>query len=191
MIYGLLTITIIYAWLYYAPSLGVFSGLFEFLFAGGTSILAGITLLVVIPRSRKLFSLLLIILSPVIMYLCLDSGFYFSPSSKIERNGIEVAYALESYSADKEYYPDNLEILVPDYIDDLKSPNTHWGWLYKLEGEDYALGYFYNADKYSYSIRIYRPATPEWKTMIINLDHTIDPFSLGPTPTPTPRNSLK
>ena len=186
----------IYAWFLYSPSLGFgLMGFIQLLFAGGTSILAGFFLIGFLPKLRKLFSLVLII-SPIIMYGFLDYGMRFSPNAIIEKNGEEVALALEDYFIDYGSYPNSLENLVPTYINELNPPNTYWGWLYKLEGDDYVLGYFYYADKYLYSIRIYRPTTPEWETLDINqldrsIDPSIDPFNLGPTPTPTPRNTIE
>jgi len=192
VILGFVIQIVFYAWFLYSPSIGFgVLGFIQLLFTGGTSILAGLFLVGFLPGLRKLFSLALII-SPVIMFVCLDYGMSFSPNAIIEKNGEEVALALEDYFIDNGSYPDYLDKLVPNYIDNLKQPNTHWGWLYKLEGEDYVLGYFYYADKYRYSIRIYRPTTTEWETLDIKfLDRSIDPFNLGPTPTTTPRNTFE
>ena len=126
------------------------------------------------------------------MYACLDYGMRFSPNTIIENNGEEVALALDKYFIDIGSYPNSLDDLVTDYIDDLKPPKTHWGWMYKLEGEEFILGYLYYVDKYSYSIRIFRSTTKDWETLTIDpMDHSVDPFSLGPTPTPTPWNTIE
>jgi len=184
IIFGSLTIAVLYAWLLFAPSLGYLSGLFEFLFASGTSILAGIFLVGFLPSYRKLFSLILIIVSPIIMYLCIDIGLYYSPTSIIERNGEELAVALETYNFDNDSYPENLEDLVPNYIEDVKSPNTIWGWLYKLDGDEYILGYVYYVGKMGYSLQIYRPSNPEWEFIEPSLyANQTGPFILEPTPT--------
>lgn len=186
----------LFAWSLYSPSLGLgILGLIQLIFVGGTSVLGGFSLILLLPKLRKLFSLVLFI-SPVIIFVLLTYGMRFSPNAIIENNGLKVADALESYFVDNGNYPASLDYLVPNYIDDLNEPNTHWGWLYSLEGDRYALGYFYYADKFLYSVRIFRPTTAEWDTLDIDqldrsLDPSIDPFNLGPTPTPTPRNTLE
>jgi len=184
IVLSLLSVAVIYAWLLYAPSLGFISGFFEFFFAAVASVLAGISLLGFLKGYRRFVSLLVILISPVIMFFCLQIGFNYSPNTIRERNGGEIALALDEYLINEGYFPEALGDLFPEYIEEIKPTNTLWGWLYTLDNDEYVLGYLYWVDSWGYSINVYRPSSGEWKVIDITLlNHSADPFDLGPTPT--------
>jgi hypothetical protein len=184
IVLSIVTILVIYGWLLYAPSIGFISGIFEFIFAAGASILSGIMLLGALPRNRKLFSILIIVVSPIIMFVCLNAGMKYHPTSVARRNGDEIAVALENYHNENGSYPKQLDNLTPDYLSEIKTPNTIWGWLYKLEGDDYVLGFVTWVDWSGYSLDILRSSSKKWESVHpTSIDNSHDPFQLGPTPT--------
>ena len=181
---SLIAIISLYGWILYAPSLGFISGFFELLFGAGASILSGIALLGFLRGYKKLIAIIVIVISPIIMFISLNIGMNFSPGAIIQRNGLEIASALEDYQTENGNYPDGIEDLVPGYIDEIKYPNTVWGWLYTIEGDEFVLGYVFWVDKIGYGLYIYRPSTSEWESIDSTLlDQSEDPFKLGPTPT--------
>ena len=151
-----------------------------FMFAAGTSVLAGFVLIFYMPGFRKLSAAAIMVLSPIIMFLSMDIGMNYTFDALTKRNGEHVIDALEKHLHDYGYYPSNLSELIPSYIDDLQEPNTVWGWLYHLEDDSYALGYVEYVDSLGYSVSVYRHDLQEWEYLSLSTG----PFELGPTPMP-------
>lgn len=167
-------------------SYGVF---FVFVLATIVALLSGIFLGAYLTRWQKLFGLFIGLGFPLIMLLSIYLGLYFDPDSIIERNGDAIAGALYEYHTDKGLYPENLEDLVPTYIDDLKDPGTMWGWLYVSTKDDFTLGYVNDIDSMGYGICKYSPDIPEWDCVDDYSEEpfrSTEPFHLEPTPTPEP-----
>lgn len=164
--------------------------IFVFIFTSLVAFLCGIYLSFSLPGWRKLTGLLVGLVFPVILFISSDTiGRYFEPDSIIKRNGDTIAVALNEYHIDKGIYPENLEDLVPTYIDDLKDPGTMWGWLYVSDKDDFTLGYVDDIDWTGYGICKYSAAIPEWDCRDDYSKgpyRSNEPFHLEPTPSPEP-----
>ena len=150
------------------------------LFAAGTSLVSWFILIFYLPGYRKLVAAILLVLSPLLMYISMNIGLHFTFDEKTEKNGNQVAEALEIFNYENGYYPNDLSELVPTYIDNINEPKVVWGWLYVLEDDGYALGYVAYVDSLGYSISMLRPGMNDWEY----LSRSTGPFELGPTPMP-------
>lgn len=74
--------------------------------------------------------------------------------------------------------------LVPDYVNDLRQPQSVWGWLYRVQNDRYTLGYVMWVDRSGYTICMYSPAAAVWNCR----DNPVEVFPLGPTPGPQAGN---
>jgi hypothetical protein len=154
---------------------------YEFLFASGASVLAGVSLVLLLVRWRKVIGLLMSIGFPVALYLGLEIGSPYTPDSIIRKNGEAIAQAVTEYHSDRGIYPDTLNELIPAYLTDLREPKTIWGWLYLTSRDDYTLGYVSYINKWGYSICKYSATAPEWDCP---LNYSTAPLVLEPTPGP-------
>jgi hypothetical protein len=155
--------------------------MFEFLLASAASILAGISITVLLNRGRKVFGLLICIGFPIALYTTLEIGLPYTPDAIIHKNGEAITQALVEYYANWGKYPETLNKLVPEYITDLKEPKVIWGWLYTASADDFTLGYVYDIDKWGYTICKYNATSPEWDCPS---NYSTAPFILKPTPWP-------
>jgi hypothetical protein len=145
---------------------------------------AGLAMLLLLPKWRKTVVLLVSIAFPLLFWQSILIGSEGSPDAITRRNGILMAQALKAYDADNHVYPTALEELAPKYLarvpDDPQSPG---GWLYKLTGDGFALGYVSWVDRSGYSVCVLTPRETDWNCSPITRNG--EPFNLGPTPVPT------
>jgi hypothetical protein len=151
------------------------------LFLTVSAFVGAILLLVKLPGKRKLVAAILFPLFPVVLYLSLQAGSEFSPEAKIKSDGEIVAQALNGYRAMNGRYPVKLQDLVPQYLTDLKEPETVWGWLYKASENEFSLGYVWDVDRMGYSVCVYPSTGSKWNC----LTYSSGPFDIPATPGPT------
>lgn len=139
-------------------------------------------MLLSLPRWRKVVAPVLFTLLPIILFLSIHIGNDSVPERTKEQNTQIIASALERYRIDNTVYPENLDALVPKYLDILPaSPEINYGWLYKNDGNDYALGYACWIDRFYVDFCVYTKETKEVKmTRILPPETPI--FQVGPTP---------
>jgi hypothetical protein len=98
----------------------------------------------------------------------------------LDRNRDKIAAALESYHDDTGKYPERIEELVPVYITEIVQPKSIWGWLYSVDGDDFALGYVNYVDKLGYSVCFISSRNTDLNCMHEYLSPS--PFDIAPTP---------
>lgn len=157
--------------------LGAVIGFLNTLFGSIVIFFSGIVLLTVLPGKRKWVGVLVIIILPTLYISSVFLGDHFS---KINRDRDAVVKAINKYHVQNGIYPESLDELVPEYIEDLRSPLTTWGWLYLAETDQFSFGYVDWIDKMGYSVCVYSSYIPEWDC----LPNETGPFQLGPTPMP-------
>jgi hypothetical protein len=121
---------------------------------------------------------------PIFLVLITLVGKNLSPNVILHRNGEQIAAALEKYHADKGKYPATLEELEPVYISEIIQPKSIWGWLYTIDGDNFAIGYVNYVDSFGYGTCFISNKNKEW-----NCSHDYlkpSPFKLQPTPTGFP-----
>lgn len=168
------------------------------LFFGSISILGGyaigiafylglISLIFVIPMClvfalywkgrRRFLPLLFLLIYPITVSISIVVADRFSPESRREAYGEVIAQQLDRYRADYGNYPETLDQLVPSYLDDLKEPETVWGWLYVATDDGFSLGYVARVDRWGgYSVSIYPSETRAWDFLVFS----DGPFDLPP-----------
>lgn len=156
--------------------------LIQILFGSGAAVFSGISLVFVLKRWKKVVGLVVAFGVPLALYTSLEVAFPYSPNQILRRNGeLIIARALNEYYIDNKTYPQTLNELVPNYINDLREPKSVWGWLYTGDDKDFTLGYVSYVDKFGYTICKYSASSPKWDCP---LDNSTAPFSLAPTPWP-------
>ncbi len=112
------------------------------IFVGAVVVIAGIVLLVLLPKWRKTVALLVSIVFPLLFWQSILIGSESSPGAITRKNGGLMARALNAYYIDKHVYPTTLEELAPKYLGAIPDePQSPGGWLYKLTSTGFALGY--------------------------------------------------
>ncbi len=158
----------------------------EVLLAVGPAFGAGLWLLGSLQGWRKLAGLLVGLIFPLALFVSLSTSSNYSPSALREKNGESIARALVQYRVDQGTYPETLGELVPEYIDQIRDPETVWGWLYKVKADEFILGYVDWVQDPGYGFRVYRSTEPGWDRADCRFSNrAICPFNLGPTPAPT------
>ena len=147
-------------------------------------IIAGLVLLMVLPKWRKTVVLLVSVVFPLLFWQSILVGSEISPGTITRKNGVLIAQALNAYHDDNHLYPMTLEELLPKYLTTIPNePQSPGGWLYKLTSDGFALGYVDWVDKLGYGVCILAPRVMDWNCLPSTYD--AEPFNLGPTPVPT------
>ena len=176
---ALIIIALFFALLASSDALG--TGL-AFLFAillSFFTFLVGIALAIYLNGKQRWFGLALMLVVPATLFPVIEIGSTFTWEAQADANGILIAQALDRYWADHCTYPQNLQDLMPQYIDDLHQPPAVWGWLYKTTPGAFMLGYVSYVDRMGYSTCLYLASTSNWGCAAYS-----DPFNLPPTPFP-------
>ncbi len=163
---------------------GGIEGVIVGLFVGTVVIIAEFVMLVLLPKWRKTVVLFVSVMFPLLFWQSILIGSEGSPDATTRKNGILMAQALNAFYADHHVYPTALEELAPKYLAEVPDdPQSPGGWLYKITGDGFALGYVSWVDKFGYGVCLLTPQDTDWNCPEITSN--AEPFNLGPTPVPT------
>ena len=125
----------------------------------------------------RLLPLLFLLIYPTAVFVSIMFADRFSPESRREAYLEVVAQQLDWYRADHGRYPESLDQLIPTYLDNLREPETVWGWLYVATDDGFSLGYVARVDRWGgYSVSIYPSETRAWDFLVFS----DGPFDLPP-----------
>ncbi len=138
---------------------------------------SGAGMVVLTPKRRRLFAAIVGVGLPLIVFVVI----YFNPRQvRLLEDMRLVANAIEAYQADHGEYPETLEELVPNYIDDLREPPTFWEWFYRRGENSYRFAYVASADRWGYRACIYNSLTRDWDCGYVPFMTFDDPPTLAP-----------
>lgn len=179
---GICLILLVFAFLFFVTSLDrlfVLASLVLLIPCVLTTALAVVILWKRLPNNRRSFRLFLIAGYTMSFCVSVFFGYLFTPTQRIERDGLGVVRALDGYHSKQGFYPRSL--------DDLKSSSTHsfvetppslWGWLYTATDDDFSLGFIHDVDKFGYWICQYPSKSRQWDCV----PEAQTPFRPDPTP---------
>ena len=154
---------------------------------------ATIGMTVTFPKWHKLAAVAFGVFLVLAIYFSFDIGMDHSSDGINRRNGEQIAAAIEQYKLNNGNYPETLELLIPEYFDELPEIKRYGrkNWLYTTNSEQYSLGFEYINDTYYCSICILSTDTSEWTCNNILDIPEWNVFSspvCQPTPSPEPYN---
>ncbi|MEO8393142.1 MAG: hypothetical protein ABI700_09120 [Chloroflexota bacterium] len=162
-----------------SDSLGAALAFFFAILLSFFTFLVGIWLVISLKGKRRWFGIALMLVVPATLFPVIEIGRTFTWEVQAGANGILIAQALDRYRADHGTYPQYLQDLTPQYIDNLHQPPKVWGWLYKTTPDAFMLGYVSYVDRMGYSTCLYSASTTSW-----DCEAYSDLFHLSPTPFP-------